>query len=51
MNTNGKSFPANTGPVPSRAKSVTAWFSSTGAAITRPTARSTMTPIFMNVER
>ena len=38
MNTNGNSFPANTGPVPSRAKSVTAWFSSMGLAMTRPIA-------------
>ena len=51
MNTNGKSLPANTGPVPSIAKSVTASFCSTGRAITSPTASSTMTPIFMNVDR
>ena len=36
MNTNGKSLPANTGPVPSIAKSVTASFCSTGWAITSP---------------
>ena len=51
MNTNGNSLPANTGPVPSIAKSVTAWFSSVGAATSRPTASSTITPTFMNVER
>ena len=51
MNTKGNSLPAKTGPVPSRAKSVTASFSSTGAAITSPTASSTITPIFMKVER
>jgi hypothetical protein len=51
MNTNGNSFPANTGPLPLSAKLVTAWFSSTGLAMARPTARSTMTPTFMNVDR
>ena len=51
MNTNGNSDPANTGPLPSRAKSVMARFSSTGRASTRLTARRTMVPIFMKVER
>lgn len=51
MNTNGKILPANTGPSPSVAKLVTASACSTGAAMTRPTASSTMTPTFMNVDR
>ena len=51
MNTNGNSEPAKTGPVPSRAKSVTASACSTGRAMTRLIASSTMTPIFMNVDR
>jgi hypothetical protein len=51
MNTKGNSFPANTGPVPLNAKSVTAWFCSTGWAMTTPTPRSAMTPTFMNVDR
>ena len=51
MKTNGNSLPANTGPSPSTAKLVTASACSVGAAMTRPTASSTMTPIFMNVER
>src|SRR5664280_2543269 len=51
MNTNGNSLPANTGPLPLSAKLVTAWLWSTGLAMTRPTARSTMTPTFMKVDR
>ena len=51
MNTNGNSLPANTGPVPSTAQSVTASFCSVGAAITSPTASSMITPTFMNVDR
>ena len=51
MKTNGKSLPANTGPVPSIAKSVTASCWSIGAAKIMPTASSTITPIFMNVDR
>ena len=51
MKTKGNSLPAKTGPVPSVAKSVTASFCRTGAANSRPTASSTMTPIFMNVDR
>ena len=51
MNTNGNSFPAKTGPVPSRPNSVIASFWSSGLARTRPTASSTITPIFMNVDR
>jgi hypothetical protein len=51
MNTNGNSDPAKTGPVPSRAKSVTASAWITGRASSRPMARRTMTPIFMKVDR
>ena len=51
MNTNGNSEPAKTGPVPSRAKSVTASACSTGRAMTRLIASRTMTPIFMKVDR
>ena len=51
MNTNGNSDPANTGPVPSRAKSVTASAWSTGRAMTRLAASRTITPIFMKVDR
>ena len=51
MKTNGNSLPAKTGPVPSIAKSVTASFCSTGAANSSPTASSTITPTFMNVDR
>ena len=51
MKTNGKSLPAKTGPVPSIAKSVTACCCRTGAAKIMPTASSTITPIFMNVDR
>ena len=51
MKTNGNSEPAKTGPVPSRAKSVTASFSSIGRAIRSPTASSAIVPIFMNVDR
>ena len=40
MNTNGNSFPANTGPLPLSAKLVTAWLSSTGLAMTRPILRA-----------
>ena len=51
MKTNGNSDPANTGPVPSRANSVTASAASTGRARIRPMASSTMTPTFMKVDR
>jgi hypothetical protein len=51
MKTNGNSEPAKTGPVPSRANSLTASACSTGRASSRPTASRTMTPTFMNVDR
>ena len=51
MKRNGKSLPANTGPLPSVAKEVTASFCSVGWASSMPTASSRMTPIFMNVDR
>jgi hypothetical protein len=51
MKTNGKSLPAKTGPVPSRANLVTASFCRVGAAKIMPTASRAMTPIFMKVER
>lgn len=51
MKRNGKRDPANTGPVPEEAKSLTASVRSTGAATITPTASSAMVPIFMKVER
>ena len=51
MKRNGKSLPAKTGPLPAVANEVTASFSSVGRASTMPTASSTITPIFMNVDR
>ena len=51
MKTNGNSEPAKTGPVPSRAKSVTASFCSIGRASKSPKASSAIVPIFMNVDR
>ena len=51
MNTNGNSDPANTGPSPFEANSVKRSFSSTGSVTRMPSASSTITPIFMNVER
>ena len=51
MNTNGNSLPAKTGPVPGSANSESAGACSVGAAMIMPTASSTMTPIFMNVDR
>ena len=50
MKQNGKSFPANTGPVPSM-KRVTAGIWSVGSVSTMPTARATTVPILMKVER
>jgi len=51
MKTNGNSLPAKTGPVPGSANSERAGACSVGAAMIMPIASSTMTPIFMNVER
>jgi hypothetical protein len=51
MKTNGNSAPANTGPAPLEAKSVTRSFSMTGSVTTMPMASSTITPIFMKVDR
>lgn len=51
MNRKGNRDPANTGPAPDVAKSLTASARSTGAATTTPTASSAMVPIFMKVER
>ena len=51
MNTNGNSEPANTGPVPVNAKSVKASVCIVGQASRIDTASSTMTPIFMKLDR
>lgn len=51
MNTKGNSEPANTGPSPLEANSVTGSFCMTGSVTTMPTASSRMVPIFMKVER
>jgi hypothetical protein len=51
MNTNGNSEPANTGPWPFEANSVTRSFCSTGRVKRIPSASSTIVPIFMKVER
>ena len=51
MNTNGKSDPANTGPVPLKANSVNAAVWSVGAVKITPSASSAIVPIFMNVDR
>ena len=51
MNTNGNSEPANTGPSPLEANSVTRSFCIAGSVTTMPIASSTIVPIFMNVER
>ncbi len=51
MNTNGNSEPANTGPVPVIAKSVMASVCSVGQASRIDAASSTMTPIFMKLDR
>ena len=50
MKAKGKSFPANTGPVPST-NCVSAGMRSGGSTTRIPTARSRMVPIFMKVER
>ena len=51
MNTNGNSEPANTGPAPLEAKAVKASVFSVGQATRIDTASSTMTPIFMKLDR
>lgn len=51
MNTNGNNDPANTGPLPLKAKSVKAAVRSGGAVTAMPMAISTMVPIFMKVDR
>ncbi len=50
MNAKGKSFPANTGPLPSM-NCVMAGILSGGIAIKIPTASSRIVPIFMKVDR
>ncbi|MDH6487414.1 hypothetical protein M2157_003413 [Streptomyces sp. SAI-127] len=51
MKTKGNSEPANTGPSPREAKSVTGSILSVGSAMTTPRARRAIVPIFMKVER
>jgi hypothetical protein len=51
MKTNGNSAPANTGPAPLEANSVTGSFFITGSVTMMPIASMTITPIFMNVDR
>ena len=51
MKTNGKSEPANTGPAPVKANSVTASVCSVGAVTSTPSASSAIVPIFMKVDR
>ena len=50
MNANGKSSPANTGPVPSM-NCVSAGIFSGGITKMIATPRTTMVPIFMNADR
>ncbi len=50
MNAKGKSFPANTGPVPSTNR-VSAGICNGGSTIRMPNASSTTVPTFMNVLR
>ena len=50
MNANGKSPPANTGPVPSMNR-VNGGIWSGGSTTRMPTASATTTPIFTNAER
>ena len=50
MNTNGKTRPANTGPVPSTNR-VSAGIWSGGSTMKTPTASAMTTPIFTNADR
>ncbi len=50
MNTNGKSLPANTGPVPSMNR-VSAGICSGGRTTRMPTASDRTTPILTNADR
>jgi hypothetical protein len=51
MKRNGKSVPAKTGPFVLEANSVTAGISTRGRTTTIPSARTTIVPIFMKVDR
>ena len=50
MNTNGKTLPAKSGPVPSTNR-VVAGICSGGSRMKMPAASATITPIFTNAER